>query len=39
MHIVGIMASAMVVVGALAATAVALKSIPDIGHYRRIRNM
>ena len=39
MQIVGIVASAAVVVGVLAATAVALKSIPDIRHYRRIRNM
>lgn len=39
MQTVGIMASAVVVVGLLAATAVAVKSIPDIRHYRRIRNM
>lgn len=39
MQTVGIMASAVVVVGLLAATAVAVRSIPDIQHYRRIRNM
>jgi hypothetical protein len=39
MQTVGIMASAVVVVGVLAAAAVAVKSIPDIRHYRRIRNM
>ena len=39
MQTVGIMASAMFVLGVFAATAVALKSIPDIMRYRRIRNM
>ncbi len=39
MQIVGIMASAVVGLFVLAATAIALKSIPDIRHYRRIRNM
>ena len=39
MQTVGIMASAVFVVGVLAVTAVAVKSIPDIRHYRRIRNM
>lgn len=39
MQTVGIMASAMFVVGAFVATAVALKSIPDIRRYRRIRDM
>jgi hypothetical protein len=36
---VGVITSGLVAVGALMATAVALKSIPDIRHYRRIRNM
>jgi hypothetical protein len=40
MQIIGIVASAVVVVGVLMllATAVAFKSIPDIKHYRRSRN-
>ena len=36
---VGVISSGLVAVGVLVATAVALKSIPDIRHYRRIRNM
>lgn len=39
MQIIGVVASAVVVAGVLPAIAVALKSIPDIQHYRRIRNM
>lgn len=39
MQIIGVLATGVVVAGALLATAVALKSIPDIKHYRRIRNM
>lgn len=39
MQTIGIMASAVVVVSLLAAMGVAVKSIPDIRHYRRIRNM
>ena len=39
MQIIGVVASAVVVAGALLVTAVALRSIPDIQHYRRIRNM
>lgn len=39
MQTIGIMTSAVVVAGLLAATAFAVKSIPDIRHYRRIRNM
>ena len=39
MQIIGVVASAVVVAGVLLGTAVALKSIPDIQHYRRIRNM
>jgi len=39
MQTVGLVASALVVVGALAATVVVVKSLPDIAHYRRLRNM
>lgn len=39
MQIIGVLATGVVVAGALLGTAVALKSIPDIKHYRRIRNM
>ena len=39
MQIIGVLATGVVVGGVLLATAVALKSIPDIKHYRRIRNM
>jgi hypothetical protein len=39
MQIIGVLATGVVVAGALLATAVALKSIPDIKHYRRIRSM
>ena len=39
MQTIGILASGVVVVGVVAATAVVLRSIPDIRHYRRIRNM
>ena len=39
MQIIGVLATGVVVAGALLATVVALKSIPDIKHYRRIRNM
>jgi hypothetical protein len=39
MEIVGIFASAVVAVSVLLAAAVAIKSIPDIRHYRRIRSM
>ena len=39
MQIIGIAASALLAAGVLLATAVAYKSIPDIKHYRRIRNM
>ena len=39
MQIIGVVASAVVVAGVLMlATAVAFRSIPDIKHYRRIRN-
>ena len=39
MQTVGILATGVFAVGVLAATAVAVRSIPDIRHYRRIRNM
>ncbi len=39
MHIVGLLASAVVAACVLLATVVALRSIPDIKHYRRIRSM
>jgi len=39
LKIIGILASAVVAAGVLLGTAVAFKSIPDIQHYRRIRNM
>ena len=39
MQISGVLATSVVVAGVLLATAVAFKSIPDIRHYRRIRNM
>lgn len=39
MHTVGILASAAAAACVLLTTVVALKSIPDIKHYRRIRNM
>jgi hypothetical protein len=39
MHIVGLLASAVVAACVLLATVVAFKSIPDIKHYRRIRSM
>jgi hypothetical protein len=39
MQTVGIMATGVFVAGVLVATAVVLRSIPDIRHYRRIRNM
>ena len=37
MQIIGVLATGVVVAGVLLATAVALKSIPDIKHYRRIK--
>lgn len=39
MQTIGIVASGVAVAGVLFAAAVALKSIPDIRHYRRIRKM
>lgn len=39
MHIVGVIATAVVVVGALAAAALAVKSVPELQHYLRLRNM
>jgi len=39
MQTVGILASALVVAGAVAATVVVVKSLPDLAHYRRLRNM
>jgi hypothetical protein len=39
MQTIGIVASAVVVLSALMAATVAFKSIPDLKHYRRIRNM
>ena len=39
MRTIGVISSGLVAVGVLAAMAVALKSIPDIRHYRRIRKM
>lgn len=36
---VGLISSGLVALSVLAVTAVALRSIPDIKHYRRIRNM
>ena len=39
MQIIGVLATGAVAAGVLLATVVALKSIPDIKHYRRIRNM
>jgi len=38
MQIIGVVVAAVVVAGVLLATAVAFKSIPEIKHYRRIRN-
>ena len=35
----GLAASALVGAGALAATVVVVKSLPDIAHYRRLRNV
>ena len=39
MHIVGILASAVTAVFVLLTMVVAVKSIPDVRHYRRIRSM
>ena len=39
MQIIGVVASAVVVTGVVLATAVAVKSIPDIRHYLRLRSM
>lgn len=39
MQTMGILASVVCVAGVVLASAVAFKSIPDIKHYRRIRNM
>ncbi len=39
MQTVGVLASALVVAGAVAAAVVVVKSLPDIAHYRRLRNM
>ena len=39
MRSVGVIASSFVIAGALAATAVAVKSLPDVKHYLRLRNM
>jgi hypothetical protein len=39
MRTVGVIASSLAAVAALVATAVAVRSIPDVRHYRRLRNM
>lgn len=39
MRIIGVIALSSAAVAALGAALVAIKSIPDIRHYRRIRNM
>ena len=39
MRTIGMIASAAGVGVLLAATAVVVKSLPDVAHYRRIRNM
>ncbi len=39
METVGILASGLLLTGVLVATVVTFKAIPDIRHYRRIRNM
>lgn len=39
METVGILASGVLVTGVLVATVVMFRAIPDIRHYRRIRNM
>lgn len=39
MHMVGVIASSLVFAGALVAAAAVVKSVPDIRHYRRLRNM
>ena len=39
METVGILASGVMIVGVLVATVVTLRAIPDIRHYRRLRNM
>ena len=39
MRTIGVISSGLAVVGAFVAAAVVVKSIPDIRHYRRLRNM
>ena len=39
MRIVGVIASSLVVVAAVVAAAFAVKSVPDLKHYRRLRDM
>ena len=39
MRIIGVIASSLVVVAALVAGALAVKSVPDLRHYRRLRDM
>ena len=39
MEVIGIITLGSVAVAAVGATLLAVKSLPDIRHYRRIRNM
>jgi hypothetical protein len=39
MRTVGVIASSLVIAGALVATAVAVRSVPDVRHYLRLRKM
>ena len=39
MRTVGVIASSLVVVAAVGAAAVAVKFVPDVRQYRRLRNM
>lgn len=39
METVGILASGAMIVGVVVATVVTVRAIPDIRHYRRLRNM
>jgi hypothetical protein len=39
MHTIGMLVRGVVVAGAVVAAAVVVKSLPDLAHYRRIRDM
>jgi hypothetical protein len=39
MRTIGVVASSLFAVAALVAAALAVKSVPDVRHYRRLRNM